>query len=480
MTIPPATALAPEHGLPGHLVDFVSALRRHHVAVGPGETVDAARVLGALDLLHRDQLREGLAAALLRRSGQRGTFDALFDLWFPPALGAGSSDVDVPRIDDESGEGTGPVDVDALREILADLLRDGDEETLRELARAAVDAIGTSGAAGQGVRGQTAKPNWSAYQALGALSPDTLLARILDGLREEGDTDFVSEVRRREIRDRIARFRDVVREEVRRRTAEQRGREQIARTTTPTQTDQVDFLTANATQLADLRRTVQPLARRLASRLSARRRRSNRGRLDLRRTLRRSMSTGGVPMDPAHKVRRPGRPELVLLCDVSGSVAGFSHFTLLLVQALREQFSKVRVFAFIERTDEVTHLFEPGAELSGVMQRVLREATLTAFDGHSDYGSAFGDFLEHHGDALTPKTSLLVLGDGRTNYRDPNLRALTMMAGRVRHAHWLNPEPERSWGSGDSAATRYGEVLPMHECRTAAQLTDVVQALLPV
>lgn len=153
---------------------------------------------------------------------------------------------------------------------------------------------------------------------------------------------------------------------------------------------------------------------------------------------------------------------------------------MLLVQALREQFSKVRVFAFIERTDEVTHLFEPGAELSGVMQRVLREATLTAFDGHSDYGSAFGDFLEHHGDALTPKTSLLVLGDGRTNYRDPNLRALAMMAGRVRHAHWLNPEPERSWGSGDSAATRYGEVLPMHECRTAAQLTDVVQALLPV
>lgn len=483
MTAPssvPARAAA-EHGLPGHLVDFVAALREHHVAVGPGETVDAAQVLGALDLLQREQLREGLAAALLRRSGQRDTFDALFDLWFPPALGAGASEVDVPRIDDgEGGDGQGPVDVDALREILADLLRDGDQETLRELARAAVDAIGNSGAAGQGVRGQTAKPNWSAYQALNALSPDTLLAQILDGLRQEGETDFVSEVRRREIRDRIARFRDMIRDEVRRRTAEQRGREQVARTTTPKEPDRVDFLSANAVQLSELRRTVHPLARRLASRLSVRRKRANRGQLDLRRTLRRSMSTGGVPMDPAYRTRRPGRPELVVLCDVSGSVAGFSHFTLLLVQALREQFSKVRVFAFVERTDEVTHLFEPGAELSGVMQRVLREARLTAFDGHSDYGSAFGDFLEQYAEALTPKASLLVLGDGRTNYRDPQLRTLQMMRDRARHAHWLNPEPERMWGSGDSAARKYGEVLPMHECRTAAQLADVVEALLPV
>ncbi|MDQ4118993.1 MAG: VWA domain-containing protein [Actinomycetota bacterium] len=482
MTAPPRPASpAAEHGLPGHLVGFVGALRTTGVAVGPGETVDAAEVLGAIDLLRREHLREGLAAALLRRSGQRDTFDALFDLWFPPAIGGGASDVDVPRIDDgEHGDGDGPVDVDALRDILADLLRDGDEETLRDLARAAVEAMGTSGAAGQGVRGQAARPNWSAYQALNALSPDTLLAQILDGLRQEGDSEFVSEVRRREIRDRIARFRQMVRDEVRRRTAEQRGRDQVARSSVPKQTEQVEFLTAYAEQLSALRRTVHPLARRLASRLAVRRKHSKRGQLDMRRTLRRSMSTGGVPMNPAHRTRRPGRPELVILCDVSGSVAGFSHFTLLLVQALREQFSKVRVFAFVERTDEVTHLFAPGAELSGVMQRVLREAQLTAFDGHSDYGNALGGFAEHWGGAVTSKTSLLILGDGRTNYRDPNLRVLGRLVGQARHAHWLNPEPRRQWGSGDSAALRYADVLPMHECRTVGQLTDVVEGLLPV
>ncbi|GAA5118753.1 VWA domain-containing protein [Pseudonocardia adelaidensis] len=465
----------PEHGLPGHLVDFVGALRRSGVSVGPGETVDAARVLTALDLTQRAHLREGLAAALLRRSGQREVFDPLFDLYFPAALGAGARPAEVPRVDD------GRVDVDALRALLADLLRDDDTAALAELARAAVDALGRSGASGTGVRGAAAQPGWSAYQALRALSPETLLAQIVADLRagvvEEGFTD---ELLRREVRDRIAAFRRMVTDEVRRRTAEIRGREQVARSAVPTQVEQVEFLSAHAEQLARLRRTVHPLARRLASRLAVRRRRAKRGELDMRRTLRRSMSTGGVPMRPAYRTRRPGRPELVVLCDVSGSVAGFSHFTLLLVQALREQFSKVRVFAFVERADEVTHLFEPGAELSGVMQRVLREAELVTFDGHSDYGGSFGSFAEHWGEAVGPKTSLLVLGDARTNYREPNLTVLKRLVGRARHAHWLNPEPRRQWGSGDSAALRYADVLPMHECRTAAQLADVVEGLLPV
>lgn len=471
--------VATEHGLPGHLVDFVGALRAHGVAVGPGETVDAAQVLGALDLLHREHLREGLAAALLRRSGQRQAFDTLFELYFPVALGAGSNVVEVPRVDDADD---GPVDIDALRDILADLLRDGDSAALTEFARAVVDALGRSGAAGTGVQGAGTQPSWSAYQALRMLSPETLLARIVADLQAgSGEQNaFADEVLRREIRDRIAAFRKMITDEVRRRTAEIRGRDRVARTAVPKQAEQVEFLSAYADQLAQLRRTVHPLARRLASRLAVRRKHAKRGQLDMRRTLRRSMSTGGVPMRPAFRTRRPGRPELVVLCDVSGSVAGFSHFTLLLVQALREQFSKVRVFAFVERTDEVTHLFAPGAELSGVMQRVLREADLVSFDGHSDYGGALGDFAEHWGDAITARSSLLILGDARTNYRDPNLTVLRRLVGQARHAHWLNPEPRRQWGSGDSAALRYADVLPMHECRTAAQLADVVEALLPV
>jgi uncharacterized protein with von Willebrand factor type A (vWA) domain len=468
----------PEHGLPGHLIDFVAALRQHRVPVGPGESVDAAQVLSVIDLMQRDQLREGLAAALLRRSGQRGAFDTLFDLYFPIAIGESSAEVDVPWTED------GKVDIDALRDLLADLLRDGDDEALRELARAVVDALGQAGthSAGGGANGkQGSQPNWSAYQVLRQVSPETLLARILNDLMNGADPDtFAEEVARREIRQRIADFRRMVTEEVRRRTAEVRGKDAVARTAVPKQAEQVEFLSAYADQLAQLRRTVHPLARRLASRLAVRRKHAKRGQMDLRRTLRRSMSTGGVPMRPAYKTRRPGRPELVVFCDVSGSVAGFSHFTLLLVQALREQFSKVRVFAFVERADEVTHLFAPGNDLATVMSRVLREAELVTFDGHSDYGGALASLVEHWPDAVGPRSSLLILGDGRTNYRDPNLAVLKRLAGQARHTHFLNPEPRNQWGTGDSAALRYADLVPMHECRTVAQLAEVVETLLPV
>jgi uncharacterized protein with von Willebrand factor type A (vWA) domain len=471
----------PPHGLPGHLVDFVGALRKHHVPVGPGETVDAGAVLGAVNLLRREELREGLAAALLRRSGQRAVFDTLFDVYFPIALGRGRSEVEVPWNTE------GEVDIDALRDVLAGLLRDGDDAALRELAMAVVDALGQAGGqggAGQGQGGAGGPPRtWSAYQVLRRVSPETLLARILADLMKdhpEKDRAFAEEVARREIRQRIADFRRMITEEIRRRTAETRGRDQVAKTAVPKQAEQVEFLSAHAEQLTQLRRTVHPLARRLVSRLAVRRKHAKRGKMDLRRTLRRSMSTGGVPMRPAYRTRRPGRPELVVLCDVSGSVAGFSHFTLLLVQALREQFSKVRVFAFVERSDEVTHLFAPGNDLAGVMKRVLSEADLVSFDGHSDYGGALASLAEHWPDAVGPRSSLLILGDARTNYRDPNLTVLKRLIGQARHSHWLNPEPRNQWGSGDSAALRYADLLPMHECRTVAQLADVVESLLPV
>jgi uncharacterized protein with von Willebrand factor type A (vWA) domain len=467
----------PPHGLPGHLIDFVGALRKHHVPVGPGESVDAAAVMSVLDLVQRAQLKEGLAAALLRRSGQRAVFDTLFDLYFPIAIGRGSGEVEVPWTED------GQVDIEALRDLLADLLRDGDDDALREFARAVVDALGQSGPNGRGGGAggkQGQQSNWSAYQVLRQVSPETLLARILKDLMAGNEDTFAEEVARREIRQRIADFRRMVTEEVRRRTAEVRGKDPVARTAVPKQAEQVEFLSAYAEQLAQLRKTVHPLAHRLASRLAVRRKHAKRGQMDLRRTLRRSMSTGGVPMRPAYKTRRPGRPELVVFCDVSGSVAGFSHFTLLLVQALREQFSKVRVFAFVERADEVTHLFAPGNDLASVMSRVLREAELVTFDGHSDYGGALASMVEHWPEAVGPRSSLLILGDARTNYRDPNLTVLKRLAGQARHTHFLNPEPRNQWGTGDSAALRYADLVPMHECRTVAQLADVVESLLPV
>ncbi|MGW1607745.1 VWA domain-containing protein, partial [Streptomyces eurythermus] len=202
---------------------------------------------------------------------------------------------------------------------------------------------------------------------------------------------------------------------------------------------------------------------------------------DLSHRLRSSLSTGGVPMRPVLRRRRPARPELVLLCDVSGSVSGFSDFTMLLVQALHEEFTKVRVFAFVNRLDEVTALLDHGrADPDGLGARIRAEATLTGWHGSSDYGMALGEFAERYGGAVGPRTTVFVLGDARTNMSDPNLAAVRDIVRRARRVHWLNPEPRDRWGTGDSAAPAYAGLVEMHECRTARQLGALIARLLPV
>jgi uncharacterized protein len=457
------------------LEGFTGALREAGVPAGTSEVLDATRVLGAIDLLDRRQLRAGLAAALVKRPVHRPTFEVLFDLWWPPAVG---DPLELTRRrDDESGDEageSGEPDLDALRDELRQLLLTGDDEALRRFARLAVAELGHAGA-------QPGRQSWFTYRVLRALSPETLIASMLDALLAgEPRGGLAEQVARQRLQERIAALRAYVEAEVRRRVAEERDRDQVARSALPPLADQVDFLRAQREELAAMRRTVHPLARRLASRLAARRRLGREGRLDVRRTVRASLGTGGVPVETRHRPRRVHKPELVVFCDVSGSVAGFAHFTLMLTAALREQFSRVRAFAFIDTCDEVTRLFGPGADLADSVRRLAREADLVAYDGHSDYGNALRVLVERFPDAVGPKTSLLVLGDARTNYRDPGLAVLKGLVDRSRHAYWLNPEPRREWGSGDSMAYRYGEVIEMVECRNVAQLTDFVGRLLPV
>ncbi|WP_030257139.1 MULTISPECIES: VWA domain-containing protein [Streptomyces] len=467
------------------LTGLVRALRGHGLRIGPAETVDAAAVLDVLGFADREQMRAGLAAALLRSDGQRAVFDATFDLFFP--LGVGTPEAvraePPPVPDDPEPPRFGRPDPlrDALRERLAAALAADDRAAQARLAGEVVEAFGRYGA------GSTpGSDGWSAQQALGRLSPETLLARILAALRERhgtadpSDRDLSDRVLADEIRRRIRDFRALVSGEARRRVAELRGPERIAERAVAPTADRIDFLYAGRDQLAELRRTVHPLARKLATRLAARRRRAARGQIDLRRTLRRSLTTGGVPLRPAYRLRRPARPELVLLCDVSGSVAGFADFTMLLVQAMREQFSKVRVFAFVNRTAEVTDLLRHGDDPARLAARILAEAKVMGYHGNSDYGSALGDFAEHHLDAVGPRTCVLVLGDARNNHRDPNPDALRRIAARARRVFWLNPEQPALWPTGDSAALTYAGVVEMHPCRNAHRLGELITRLLPV
>jgi uncharacterized protein with von Willebrand factor type A (vWA) domain len=472
----PPQPLAP-NGLPGHLVGFVEALRAQGIAVGPSETVDAGQVLSVLELTDRETVREGLACAVLRRADHRQTYDALFDLWWPAALGGRTV------LEDETAAPANeldPQDLEAMRQMLLDMLTDnpdiGDlDDRLVAMIAAIVEAHGRYTSS----RG----PSYSSYQALKAMGLDQLEGRLLAGLlAPHGDDPSPSQqqIAKALAAQKIAQLRRLVEGETKRRTAQQLGREHVQMYGIPQLAENVEFLRASGDQLRQMRRVVAPLARMLASRLAAKRRRSRAGSIDLRKTLRKSMSTGGVPIDVVLRKPRPARPELVVLCDVSGSVAGFSHFTLLLVHALRQQFSRVRVFAFIDTTDEVTHLFGPDADLAVAIQRITREAGVYTRDGHSDYGNAFVSFTENFPGVLSPRSSLLILGDGRTNYRNPATDVLAHMVTASRHAHWLNPEPRHLWGSGDSAVPRYEDVITIHECRSAKQLAGVIDQLLPV
>lgn len=467
----------PDVPIVDHLTGFVDELRNRGIVVGPSGLIDAGRAMEVLDLLDRRSLREGLAATLISDQMHRRVFDTVFDLWFPLGTGARIATADLPRGDD------GDVDVDAVRDMVAQMLADDEaagDGRLDAMVALIVDQFGRYGS----TRGEA----FSAYQALSVINPQTLIAQIAaamagSGDGAPGDPSGTEPLYRRAARARTTDFRAKIETETQRRMAGRNGRQRVADYAVPTLPENINFLSAGAADLAEIRRTIEPLARLLAAKLETRRRRAHRGAVDVRQTLRKSMSTGGVPIELSHRKPRPGRPELTVLCDVSGSVAGFSQFTLRLVYALRQQFSKVRVYAFVDTVDEVTDYFERGADdedFGTSMHRMITEARIVTRDGHSDYGNMLKGFVEDYGDTLTHRGALLILGDARNNYHDPRLDSLRELVNRARHAYWLNPEARRNWGTGDSAATEYDDIIEMFECRNATQLGRAIADLLPV
>ncbi|MEQ4723124.1 VWA domain-containing protein [Nonomuraea sp. B19D2] len=446
-------------------VGFVRALREAGIPVSVAEGLDAAHALRVIELSDRESLRAAYAATLVKKPAYRPGFDVLFDLWFP----ASTSGLYAQRADRPMNLETATVE--ELRDHLARLLTGGTDQELREFAQAMVGRFGRQPTTSPG------RQNWFSYSVMRALSPETLMARILQNVLQGQERGGLAEKNvRRRVHDNTRRFEDAVATDVRRRIAEDSGIERIARSAVRPPLDQIDFLRVTKADLARLRREVHPLARRLATRLTIKQRKGRRGRLDFRRTVRASLQSGGVPLTTHFRPPRPHRPELVILCDTSDSVSSFAHFTLLLTYALREQFTKVRAFGFVDTVDEITRFFVPGADVVEAMTRLANEADMVRF-GRTNYGHSLERFAERYGDAIGPKTSLLILGDARSNYQPPALDVLKSLVAGSRHAYWLNPEPKAQWDTGDSVASEYGAVVPMHECRNVAQLTAFIETL---
>jgi uncharacterized protein with von Willebrand factor type A (vWA) domain len=470
--------LAAGDRLLGMLLQLFDRLRAAGVDVSMVEVLDAASALTQLDLADRPLLRAGLQATLVKRPEDRELFFRLFERCFPLRV-VGSHDAATRTGAEREAELTvqphppvPPADEVATATsaswstALLDALRTGDDDALRLLVVAAVDLHA-------GDLDEQGSERSLVYRILRALDLSNLLVAAMREVRAEhaAADAFTLRQQRDELAARIERLRRMVAEEVHRRMVTSTpGVGLVA----PRRLEDLDVLEATTTELRAMRAAVRPLARKLASRISERRRRHRRGRLDVRRTVRRSMDRGGVPFDPAFRLRRPSKPTVVVLCDVSGSVAEFAHFTLMLLGALQAELSGLRTFVFVDGIAEVTHLLD-SADRALDPRLLVTLPGVVAGDGHSDYGQVFAGFLDRHAGVVGPATTLLVTGDARTNYRSPGLAAFRELCRRARRVYWLDPEPAGAWDADDSALPLYRETCTaVFEVRSLTQLTDAV------
>jgi uncharacterized protein with von Willebrand factor type A (vWA) domain len=353
-------------------------------------------------------------------------------------------------------------------------LLEGNQSLMRMVARQAVTRFA-------GIeKGRPVGGTYYLYRTLRNLELDRVLERLIAQARgARPDAEDMSALDERllgdEYRTRVDQLRKVVEDEIRRRLVEDRGAEALAKSVRKPLPEDLDVMHATRDELATLQRALQPLSRKLAVRLARRRRHRRRGPLDFRATVRRSLSTGGVPIEPRFRHPRPAKPEILVIADISGSVASFARFTLHLVYAIQSQFSKVRSFVFVDGIDEVTRFFEQADDPAVAVQRINTEADVVWVDGHSDYGHALCVFYERWAGEVTPRTSVLVLGDARNNYHATEDWVLAELRRKARHVYWLNPEPRDYWGSGDSVIAQYGAHCDaVVECRTLRQLEKFV------
>lgn len=463
--------------LPERHIAFVEALRAAGLPVSLSEGLDAAHAITVLGLGDRELLRSAYGATMVKRAAHRPAFDQIFDLYFPAVVGdptpRGGPEPDEERSGEPAEDGPqrlpdGPAELAEFRDSLTVALAMGDPDALQALAREAVLRFGLIRGRGPG------QQRWSSYNVMNRVAPGELVDQVLRGLMADLDDDPAL---RRLVEAQVRVFEQMVDSEIRRRAAEVRGPEHVAKYTVRKSIDQLDFTSARKSDLEEMRREIAPLARRLATRVNRQKAARRRGPLDFRRTVRDSLSSGGVPLVTHHRPRRPSRSDLVVLCDVSGSVANFAGFTLMLVFALREQFNRVRAFTFVDEVHEVTDRFRPGADPAETLASLAASAQHATLWGRTNYGRALSRFAEKHADALGPKTNLLILGDARSNYSDLALPVVRQLAHDVRHAWWLNPEAVRHWDTGDSAAGEYGALIPMIECRNLVQLSEFVHDL---
>ena len=472
------------------LSDFIVELRKAGLPVSLTENLDAMEAVTHIPIEDREAFKYALGATLVKNHAHWKAFEVVFEVYF--SLRGPEYDVIREGDDAVSGEdgelapgegqqsqggggGMQSLTPEQLAEMLFKALMNGDVSMLAALARQAVTRF-----AGM-EPGRPVGGTYYLYRTLRNLELDDLLEQLMEASREEAPEDLTSleeRLERDEFSDRIEQLKREIEAEIRRRLVADRGIDAMAKTLRKPLPEDIDFMHASREELANLRKAIYPLTRKLAARLARKRRHGRKGALDFRSTMRHSLSYGGVPAELKFRYPSPSKPEVMVVADISGSVAAFARFTLHLVYAISNQFSKVRSYVFIDGLDEVTRFFDGVEDIGEAVHRVNTEADVVWVDGHSDYGHAFGVFWERFNRDVGPKTTVLILGDARNNYHASQSWILKEVQHKARKVYWLNPEPRAYWDTGDSIVGEYGNHCDgVFEVRNLRQLERFVENL---
>jgi uncharacterized protein with von Willebrand factor type A (vWA) domain len=441
------------------LLELSVELRGEGVAIGTSELLDAFAALEQIDWRDRATFQSALAATLAKSPEDRRVFDLVFERFFFRATEAAAIEAGIVESGSGDGDGTADqIDLDELRAQIAQALADGDEARLRDLARLALAALGR------------------ATEDSGVVGIDVQRIRRALGLRSDPQPHLPPDDPRHDglPHDALRQFEAMLRREL--------ERAQIERTQTLPPSRPLNDLdralpSGPAADLAAVHRVVAQLRRRLATHGVERRGARRHEHVDMRRTMRASLQTGGVPVVIKHRPLRPRRPEIYVLCDVSTSVTSASVFFLSVLHALHDSFRRMRSFVFIERISEVTDIFARERSFKAVSEAIAGNAGVADVSGYTDYGRVWSEFRALVEDDLHPRATVIVLGDARTNGRDPRADIFATIAARAGRTFWLNPEPRLYWNYGDSVIDAYARHCTAFECWTTRQLEDFVKAL---
>src|ERR1700722_1460937 len=440
--------------------EFIKALRASEVRVSPAEAIDAHRALMEVGYGDRTLVRDALCITLAKSEDEVARFDEVFDAFF--ARDAFRPETRTPQ--SAQGPGASGGEPESAADLpLAQMLLEGDTVSLNQMMEAAARRARSTD-----VRLNTQR--------------NLLSRRILDemGLRElEELIQRLGEMgmpRDEALADRLAERREALFEEASRFVDRQMllYASETGRRMRETLLGQTKLTGVEPEDMRQMEALVKRMAKRLATRYARKRHRADRGKLDVRKTIRKSMGYGGVPFNIVWKTETIEKPKIVAICDVSRSVAAAAQFMLLFLYSLNEVIEKLEAFAFSDRLIRVGDILED-EELDQAIVSIIRKIGMRP----TDYGRALVDFTELHRDDLDRHTTVIILGDGRSNYANPRLDIMREIAHRARAVIWLNPEPETYWGQGDSRMDQYKRFCSVAKvCNTLNQLERIIEDVL--